>query len=286
MVTVTDDLLKNVDELPVLPGVLTEVLSLRPDDDDYFERLTELAERDPLFAARVITLANTARFAGRDPCVSVRTAVTRLGSRTVADTLVALAVMRVFVPRTDDIKQLWRHALEVANTATQIAAAIKLPYDKDLVYLTGLLHDVGRFVMLDLDPEGLGVIDESGFKNPEDLAVAETRICGMDHAHLGGRAANLWGLPKVIGRVISLHHQPIRRVERDLKQLVMVIRMADDLSIWRHRAGDHPDPDQLIEELAEGALRRTPLVLKPRKIAQIFRRAAQRSDEQVAALGL
>lgn len=284
-VTVTDDLLRNVEELPVLPSVLTEVLSLSPDRDDYFERLTELAERDPLFAARVITLANSARFAGRGACLSVRNAVTRLGSRTVADTLVALAVMRVFVPRSDGIKQLWRHALEVANMSVQLAHATRLK-DKDLVYLAGLLHDVGRFVMLDLNPEDLGLTDESDFKNPEELALQEEKAYGLDHAALGGRAATLWGLPSEIQRVIAVHHLPLRKIERDMRPLVMLIRMADDLSIWRHRAGDHPDPEQLYLELAEGALRRNPLDLRPQKIASLFELAVERSSEQVNALGL
>jgi len=59
---------------------------LRSPDTDVTE-IIRMVEHNPPLARRIIKLANSAFFAGRCPARSVREAVVRLGTSTVADAL-------------------------------------------------------------------------------------------------------------------------------------------------------------------------------------------------------
>jgi len=64
-----------LDQLLILPAVVSEVLGSDPEADDYFECLLDLAERDPTFAVRVLRCANSACNAPASPIVSLEQAV-------------------------------------------------------------------------------------------------------------------------------------------------------------------------------------------------------------------
>jgi HD-like signal output (HDOD) protein len=49
-----------VEDLPVLPAVLTKLMGLSRTADDYLERVLELVEAEPSYAARVLAVANSA----------------------------------------------------------------------------------------------------------------------------------------------------------------------------------------------------------------------------------
>ncbi|MGB5257508.1 MAG: HDOD domain-containing protein, partial [Woeseiaceae bacterium] len=72
-----------IDELPLLPQVLVRILQLDTESDSFFEEFGKLTKEDPAFAVRVITLANSAASAPAVPVVSIRDALTRMGSHAI-----------------------------------------------------------------------------------------------------------------------------------------------------------------------------------------------------------
>ena len=195
-------------ELPVLPAVIVRLMAKSPDSEGYFDEILSLAESDPPFSARVIRAANSAASSPAVPIVTLRDAVARLGARAIGELVTAMAVTRVFVPQTDGQRGLWIHSLRVASMAREIAS---LRGDSEIVpdqvYLAGLLHDLGRFVMFDESPEEIAAIDDAGWSTPEELVEAEIQACGFDHSELGWHACRLWGVPEAIGTTVRRHHE-------------------------------------------------------------------------------
>src|SRR5208282_4468338 len=130
------DLERQLVDLPVLPAVVSEVLTLDPKAEDYFDRLLHLAERDPPFAVRVLRCANSASSAPSSPITSLHQAVMRLGSDRCAGLLLALAVVKVFIPRSEAQRALWIHALQTALFARMFCKAVPaLKCNADQAYL-------------------------------------------------------------------------------------------------------------------------------------------------------
>ena len=222
-------LVQRVDQLPVLPYCVTQLMGLDPDDEDYFDQVLAIVEIEPNFSTRVLASANSAASASQSAILSLRTAIARLGSQSASNLVIALAVTRVFVPHDDWEKSLWRHAVQVAIAARALAHHASDPdVDPAEAYVCGLLHDVGRFVMFSEAPEKLRLVDEGDWDDPTTLVTVEKRICGVSHAELGALACTKWHLPEVIVEMIRHHHDPLPdRCDSRLAKLTSIVHMAD-----------------------------------------------------------
>lgn len=199
---------QHLDELPVLPTVIAELMQLREDSPRYFEDVRKLIDREPTFTTRLLAAANSAASAPRKPIASVRDALSWVGSKRAANVLLAAAVTRVFVPRDPWEKGLWRHSLEVAILSRALARHRGL--DPELAYTCGLLHDIGRFLLFQEAADQLRQIEQTPWRSADELLTAERRICGATHAELGAQACRKWRLPEQIAEMVANHHVPSR----------------------------------------------------------------------------
>lgn len=220
---------RRIDDLPVLPTVVGKLMALDREQENYFEEVLSLIEADPSFAARILAAANSASDAPRARITSVRRALTRLGSTRASNTILAVAVSRVFVPRDDWEKSLWRHSLQVAVALrTLIHASPRADIRTDEAYTAGLLHDVGRFVLFGEAPASLRRIDEGNWGCPTELIALEREICGLTHAEIGSLACQRWRLPEVLVAVVRRHHDARPDPTRDeVAALVAAVQFAD-----------------------------------------------------------
>ncbi|NOQ94149.1 MAG: HDOD domain-containing protein [Methylophaga sp.] len=230
------DINRAIDDLPMLPTAVSELMSLSISDDLYFEKVKTLAEQDPTFTARLIKVANSAASAPISQITSISHAVSRIGTRQIKGLITAYSVSKIFVPRNNSELNLWVHSIQVAVASQSIARmATRLKISPEQAYLCGLLHDIGRFILFNKIPDGPVRIDETDWESPEKLLEAEKEICGLTHAALGGYAAKKWGLPREIANVITNHHLyhylTLTPEEEKESRLVQVIQMADYLSI-------------------------------------------------------
>jgi putative nucleotidyltransferase with HDIG domain len=196
---------------------------------DYFDRVLELIEAEPNFAARILATANSATSAPLVPVTTLATAIARLGGAASANLVLAASVTHVFVPQDDWEKSLWRHAIQVAVTSRAMATrGSDGSVDPQEAYACGLLHDIGRFIILQEAPDELREIDEGSWDAPDALVRKELAICGVTHAELGAMACEKWGIPYLIEEVVRHHHQvdPASAITPAGK-LTAIVRVAD-----------------------------------------------------------
>lgn len=199
-----------VKELPMLPQAVMSLLELDASEESYYEGVLKVAESAPSFAVRILALANSVTAAGQEPATTLRAAMGRIGSAEAADLILSLSVTRVFVPRDDWEKSLWRHAVQVAIASRALARVANDPeVDPDAAYVCGLLHDLGRLILLQEGSDVLQQIDEGDWDDPESLVRFEKSICGLTHAELGAKVTERWGIPSSIIESIRDHHLPL-----------------------------------------------------------------------------
>lgn len=246
--TALHDMEGKIDELPLLPQVLVQLLQLDPKSDDYFEQFERLAKEDPPFAVRVLALANSAASAPAVPIVNIRDAITRMGAATISSLVASLAVQQVFMPTKPSQVRLWNHSVTTAVATQQIACLMPdLQIDHGQAYLSGLLHDIGRFVMLEHASPDLLRVDESNWDSPEELIDAELQVYKFTHSELGYLACRHWGLPDAVSHVARHHHDPIEEpIDRNSENaIVYSVQMADKLCI---ALLERPDLDDMTSE--------------------------------------
>jgi putative nucleotidyltransferase with HDIG domain len=221
-----------LDQLPMLPAVVSDLLSLDPDAVDYFDRLLRLAERDPPFAVRVLRCANSAYSAPTFPIVSLDEAFKRLGSEQCADLVLALSVIKVFVPHNAGQKSLWVHSLQAAMFARMFSRWVRETHViGSEAYLCGLLHDIGRFVLFEGRACDLDHVNDLEWTSPDELVRVEYRELGFDHALLGWHACRKWALPEAVGEVVRRHHEKLPASLPADDWMIQVVQWADWLSV-------------------------------------------------------
>lgn len=238
-------------ELPVLPEIATRVQELAARDADAREIVTVI-EQEPAFAAAVLRYANSVAYAGLREITDLQQAVTRLGLVAVEQTLLGLAAKNAFVghdPASERIfRVLWNHSLVTALASRRLATRAS-GVAPELAFLGGLLHDVGKVVILRC-AEGLAR------KDPERFAFSEAALFEFFdalHCRVGESLFDLWNLPVEIRDVVRKHHDPQFQAPQDL--LVAVVAFGNQLAA-KLGASLRPDPGKALLDTPAAALLR------------------------------
>lgn len=247
------ELQRKLAELPLLPTVVSEILALEPTAADYVERLAHLAERDADFTRHVIRCANSAFNPPATRIASLHDAVMRLGPQQTAGLVLGLAVAKVFIPHSELQRFLLIHSLQTALFARMFCEQVPtLEPIAAQAYVSGLLHDIGRFVQCDGAPAELCNVDDRHRASPRELVEMEREALGYDHISLGWNACRKWHLPAAIGEVVRRHHDRLPACPGKAPDLVQMIQWADVLSAALFMKPDlaFAPPEELTRRLA------------------------------------
>jgi len=226
-------------ELPLLPQVASQVMSLTSDPAADAAKLSALIHQDQALAAHVLRIANSPAYMPRSPVVSLQHAVAMLGINLLSEIAftASLKTGAFQVPGHEaEVKRLWRHALASGGFAKEVARTRRVNVES--AYLCGLLHGIGKPVVL---RTAATLAREQKF--PIDPPVLASLIEGY-HCRVGGLIADKWSLPKAVSEAISYYaeydHAPSYRQE------CMLTCVADRLATFLLAPEDLPE-DQLRE---------------------------------------
>lgn len=188
-------------ELPMLPAVAGEVISMCDVADTDAAKLSEVLHRDPTLAGHVLRVANSSLYMAQVPIVSLQQAISRLGFRTLSEIAMTVAMnQRIFGSQShqDVMEVLWQHSVAAGQFAKEIARIRRRNVES--AFLCGLLHDVGKPVVLSL-------LDDAArqFKIRFSLLALHA---AMQEFHLlaGAALADRWRLPKQVVETVFYHH--------------------------------------------------------------------------------
>ncbi len=135
--------------LPVISTTLMRVLRLLEKDSVAISELAIAIESDPALATKIVGVANSGFYGGIDSIGSVQDALMRTGLEQ-AKNIVAGVAIRSSVFRAPGYEAVM-DAMWKRSIATAFATLALLETDhryRDSAFLLGLVHDVGRIVML------------------------------------------------------------------------------------------------------------------------------------------
>lgn len=203
--------LKASEQLPVLPAVAHRIMEMVRDPDVVIGDITELIRTDAVIAMRILRLANSPLYAGLSEIKDLHAACVRLGMKTVAGVVHAIANGRLYVTRDPNFQEmmqsLWRHALATAYCASELSAMLAQP-QKDVFFVAGLVHDVGKVVLLDLVSNVLPRDEESAVKTLRQSKELLLEVMEIYHPLIGLHVVQHWNLPSDFGIATFCHEQP------------------------------------------------------------------------------
>lgn len=204
-----DDIVRKLEDLPSLPAVVMELLTSIDQEDVDISVLAKKVSHDQALTAKTLRLANSSLFGLQVKVTTIQQAITFLGFQTTRNLITAAAVTGCFpaglCPGFDD-KAFWRHS--IASAACCKVLARRLRFNQDYAFTAGLLHDIGRLVLVSSFSAQYQQVME--YRKANDVAVleAERAVMGIDHVAAGVALAEHWNFSDTMKTAIACHHDP------------------------------------------------------------------------------
>ena len=206
------ELVARIPSLPMLPEIYRELNAELDSPGSSAETVGEIISRDPAMTAKILHVANSSMFGLQHSVTSASRAATMLGLETISALTLAIGVFRPQEgqARTGfSIDGLLHHSMKVAVDAQRLCIQAGLSHDlAEEAFTAGILHDIGKLVLLSVDPAEFEMACLRAVNEGISLREAEISIFGLSHADIGAFLASRWGLPQSLVEVIAFHHEP------------------------------------------------------------------------------
>ena len=222
MISTTAELEELIDgtvSIPTIPTVLTEITNIFNSPDGSAKDAAHVIEKDAAIATRVLRLVNSPFYGLKNPVSNINLACSILGLKAIKNLVVQATVLQTFgsspAVRGFDANWLWDHSFKTAVACKMIAerSPANAGMQKDDAYTCGLIHDIGKLILIDSQSDRFGESLELSKSKKLPLAKAEAEVFGFNHAHVGGLLANRWKLAANVQAAVMYHHSPATNAE-------------------------------------------------------------------------
>lgn len=197
----------HIESIPTLESSRMRIFHVLQDEETPIESIEQVISSDPAMAAKVIKLANSAFYRHADRHVGIQQALRTIGLDMVKCIALSMAVMETFGNEVSLMKALWKHSHAVAIVSGMLGASKP---EKECLFTGGLLHDLGRMVLVSRVPNDyIPICDFSGYWPDPAL---ERDIFSLDHCAIGAMVATRWHFPPEVIQIIRSHHEPCGRL--------------------------------------------------------------------------
>ncbi len=214
--------------LPPMPRAAAKVLKLLNRPDTTAEDLRLIIETDPSLTTSVLRLVNSALFNLPKQISTLSHAIMLLGFlrlRSLTLASVVAGLKDLVPPQVAEKRDLiWEHSVNTALGARHLAERAGLAWSEE-AFVAGLLHDVGRLVLLAQRPQEYAAFLDD-FPGGMPTSIEERKSLGESHEDVGGELLRQWNLaPQLIATVSSHHGSQV--FEGEHAALISVVALAD-----------------------------------------------------------
>jgi len=143
---------------------------------------------------------------------------------TIVTGVSVVSIFKNISSRLLNMRLFWEHSVACGIVARLLANYLPGVVNSERYFVAGLLHDLGRLIMVQTIPEEYSVIFDQSDKQNQNLSQLEEHKFGFDHAQVGAFLAEKWNLPLSLEKMIRYHHQP---AEQSQNLDPMIVYMAN-----------------------------------------------------------
>ncbi len=197
--------------LPTLPEIYLKIEEEISKPDFSIQKISNLISKDPTLTAKILQIVNSAYFGLEREVTNINFAISYLGVNIIKSLVFYIqlfSTMRLSPERKKFLEKIWYHSLVVASTSYNLAKKyLPQKYQIESAYTAGVLHDIGKLVLLTIPtyPTNVEMIQEQKFLEEYE---AEYEVFECNHAEIGGYLLGLWGFPHHIIEAVAFHHKP------------------------------------------------------------------------------
>ncbi len=233
-----------IDHLPSAPRLFEELNRALASESTSAETVEHIVRQDPAMSSKLLQVANSSFFSSGSNVTDVRTAVIRLGLKTIRNLALGIGAFEAFgksgTPSARAIEDLQNRSLSIAKLAARIAKGTE---DADTAFMCGLVCDIGELVLARHTQRDPIADRERAHAHAHELGLG-----AVTHAEVGAFLLGLWGLPYRVVEAVANHHAPERNAYERLG-LPQIVWLASCLV-----HAEEPNPEYITRIGASKAL--------------------------------
>jgi signal transduction histidine kinase/HD-like signal output (HDOD) protein len=234
--------IKQSNHLPQLPQVMLKLIKACGSEGTNIEDLTAIISTDPSLTSKLLQIIGSPYVNLPKEVNSIKNAVVYLGLETIRNIAISSSAMHFFSLSKElpefDITGFWYHSYKCGVVARKIAIENDLP-NPDEFFLGGLLHDIGRLVLIQTFPKEYRTLLGAA-ATEEEMLHAEVETFGVDTPQVSAWIFSHWNLNPIIADAVLFINESVDKIEEEPFH-VKIVYMANILS--------GPDPMEQIPML-------------------------------------
>jgi len=204
-------LVKEETQLASLPDVYARIVEAINNPRSSASYVADIIGKDVSLAARLLKLVNSAFYSFPNRIDTLPRAVTIIGTNQLSTLALGISIISLFkniAPEVLDLKSFWHHSV-ACGIASKLLAANFADTSEERCFVAGLLHDVGRLIVLENAPEAAQFVLITAQSQGLPLLEFEKQYWGSDHGMIGAALMRAWKFPSVLEKAVRYHHQPL-----------------------------------------------------------------------------
>ena len=210
MTLTPEEIIKDINQLVSLPEVVIRANELLDSPTANAEEIGEVISHDPALSAQLLKLVNSAFYHFPSKIETISRAITLVGLNELRALIFAATATETFQElsaESIDMNAFWQRSVYCGLVAKKLSTAL-LGGSGESMFLTGLLHDVGRLIIYSQLPEQAQQILSEAESSQRSLSDTEQEVLGFSSARLGSVLLESWQLPQRLWEPVRFQATP------------------------------------------------------------------------------
>ena len=201
-----ESLFSETPNLPNIPKVIQTLIEKFNDSGSNADEISKNIQMDQVLSAKIMRLANSARYGAGRKIASIDSAVVMLGIDSLKTLVVASGVTGAFRDIDGfDKKEFWRDSFMIGSISKLIAKHTQC--DPETAFTCGMMHNIGELLIRMAKPEQAAQIDNLVKEGAIRADLQENQF-SYNYADVGAELAKRWNFPTDIVKAVKQQVRP------------------------------------------------------------------------------
>ena len=251
--------------LPALPEIYFQLLETLDNYQADIQDISKILKQDGAIMAKVIQLANSPLFAKtvdwkQQPTMTVspNEAIGILGTERLKATVMEHQMFKDFNIEPNQLATdlLDKNRGETAKLTHQTAIRMQLKDNESkAAFAAGLMHDLGRLVLIDNYPQQYKTICKRAKKEKKPITELEKEIFKITQADVSSFLVSLWGLDQKVATALEFQEKPWEATDKKEQKIATALYITKELVAIKTNNNNFPREKIKTEFIAEIGLK-------------------------------
>jgi putative nucleotidyltransferase with HDIG domain len=246
-VVIASEIANEITKMPQFPESIISLQKELGNPNCSFESVAAKISSDPALTAEILRIANSPVYKVRNKINDITGAVRIMGMLGVKAVLYNYGVNKVMHGKYEKkvIQEINSHSYSVALIASYLAQYKKLGKVAEDIYVTALLHDMGKIIVNAMN-QGL----EQSLKTlcttkHIPISILEDLTKGYNHSLIGSEVARKWDFPEKFINAIQFHHIPLE-VDEEFQTITYAVYLGNEIFYYLRDERDFYDINFMV----------------------------------------